>query len=417
MRKILVPLLLVALITGLVMSGCAKPAPTPAPAPAPAPTPAPAEPVIKIGVMYPQTGPLAMTGERMVQAAKFAFKEAGYEVAGKKIEIFVEDSGGEPAVAVDKARKLVEHDKVCMIIGPLIGSTVLATGDYMSKVEIPFLTTSPSPPPTFAQPWTLVTCGSEPQHSSCIAVYTYDELGYKKINVMTNDTVQGHGFLGAFMGAYIEKGGEVIQEQYAPFPCMDYAPYLTTLKDADALVAWYDGADAIRFLTQVHDYGIRDRMPVVGAFHGSFFAPFILHEMPPAAADAVIGEYCETPYTALLDTPINKKFVDAYQKEYGYIPDETCSGPYEAVQIALRALGVTGGDTSPEKLRDAMLAVDFETVGGPVRFDPETKCRIRNVYIFQVDKRDGEYVWVPVYTYENVPPFGFGPPPGPPPGH
>jgi len=338
---------------------------------------------IKIGVMYPLTGPLAMTGPRMVDAVKFALDEVGYQVAGRKIEIVVEDSGGQPAMSVDKARKLVERDKVDMIVGPLIGSTVIATSAYMSKAGKPHLASSPSPPPVFFQKWTFATCGSEPQHTSCIGAYAYDKLGYRKITVMTGDTVQGHGFLGAFMGVFKHKGGQVVQEQYAPHPCNDYAPYLTTLKDADALVAWFDGADAIRFLTQVHEYGVRKRMPIVGAFHGSFFAPFILHRMSPAAADAVMGEYCETPYTALLDNDLSRKFVKAWTDKKGYMPDESIAGPYEAMLVALEALKVTGGDTTPEKIRDAILGLKFDTPGGPVRFDPKTKCRIRDVYILK----------------------------------
>ena len=369
---------------------------------------------IKIGVLYPMTGPLAMTGERMVEAAKFAFDEAGYQVAGKKIEIIIEDSGGQPAMAVDKARKLAQRDKVDMLIGPLIGSTVLATASFMSKSGIPHLATSPSPPPAFFEKWTFATCGSEPQHSSSIGAYAYDKLGYRTITVMTGDTVQGHGFLGAFMGVFKSKGGKVIQEQYAPHPCNDYAPYLTTLKDADALVAWFDGADTIRFLTQVHEYGVRKRMPVVGAFHGSFYAPFILNRMPPEAADAVIGEYCSTPYTALLDSEINKKFVKAWTDKFGYLPDESIAGPYEGVLIALAALKTTGGDTTPEKIRDAILGLSLDTPGGPVRFDRKTKCRVRDVYIFKNAKQGKEYVWEPVHTYKDVAPFGFGPPPGPP---
>ena len=372
--------------------------------------------VIKIGVLYPQTGPLAMTGERMVDAAKLAFEEAGYQVAGKKIEVIIEDSGGQPAMAVDKARKLVQRDKVDMIIGPLIGSTVIATASFAAKAGVPHLPTSPAPPPAFMQKWTFATCGSEPQFSSSIGSYAYDTLGYRKITVMTGDTVQGHGFLNAFMGVFKQKGGDVVQEQYAPHPCNDYAPYLTTLKDADALVAWYDGADTIRFLTQVHEYGVRKRMPVVGAFHGSFYAPFILHRMPPEAADAVIGEYCSTPYTALLDTEINKKFVKTWTDKMGYMPDESIAGPYEGVLVALAALKATGGDTNPDKLRDAILNVKIDTPGGIVKFDTKTKCRVRDVYIFKNAKQGKEYVWDPVYTYKNVPPFGFGPPPGPPGG-
>jgi branched-chain amino acid transport system substrate-binding protein len=128
----------------------------------------------------------------------------------------------------------------------------------------------------------------------------------------------------------------------------------------------------------------------------------------------VLGEYCSTPYTPLLDTAINKKFVKAWKDKFGYLPDESIAGPYEGVLVALAALKVTKGDTKPSKIRDAILGLRLDTPGGPVRFDAKTKSRVRDVYIFKNAKLGKEFVWEPVHTFKDVPPFGFGPPPGPP---
>jgi len=218
------------------------------------------------------------------------------------------------------------------------------------------------------------------------------------------------------MGAFTKLGGEVIQEQYPPHNNMDYAPYLAALKDADAVVAWFDGTDSIRFLSQFHEFGIRQKMPLLAAFHGSFFAPFILRELPPEAADAIIGEYCPTPYTALLDINASKKFAEAWKAKYQYSPEDTDSGPYQGALLALAALEATNGDTSPEVLRDAILSVNITGPEGPIVFDRGTMCAIKNIYVVRVEMVEGEYSWIPVHTYEKVPPFGFAPPPGPPPG-
>ena len=83
MKKLLLVLLVVVLVTGLVFTSCAAPAPAPVPKPAPTPTPTPtpvAKP-IKIGLIYPQTGPAAQIGQFMVLASKFGFEEVGYEIA------------------------------------------------------------------------------------------------------------------------------------------------------------------------------------------------------------------------------------------------------------------------------------------------------------------------------------------------
>lgn len=134
MKKLFLVPLVILLVSVFIFSGCAKPTPAPSPAPTPAPTPAG---TIKVGVMYPLTGPLAMTGKRMVDAATFAFEQAGL-IAGKKIEVIAEDTGEpDPSIAVDKARKLVEFDKVCAIIGPLTPPAKFSVGSYMAQAGVP----------------------------------------------------------------------------------------------------------------------------------------------------------------------------------------------------------------------------------------------------------------------------------------
>ena len=154
----------------------------------------------------------------------------------------------------------------------------------------------------------------------------------------------------------------------------------------------------------------------IAAFFGSFMSTFILSGIPKEAADACIGEITTTPYSPLIDTDINKKFVAEYRQKFGSTPDDTASTAYDGGNILLNALKATGGDTTAAKLKDAILNVDFAGVQGRVRFDKTLKCRIRDIYVCKVDKVNGEYTWVPVFTYKDVPPAGFAPPPAPPPG-
>ena len=361
---------------------------------------------------------MATTGERMIRAGNFAFEEAGFEVAGRKIEIIKADSGADPAMAMDAARKLVEHDKVSMIIGPTVGGTQMAVSGYMNEVGIPLIFTNPAPPGVIFEghQWTFMSGGTEFQTSSPIGVYAAEELGYKTATVITGDWAPGHGFMTGFINGFTASGSEIIQEQYPPFDCADFGPYLTAFKDADTVVAWFDGTTTIRFLSQFHEFGIRERMPLLADFHGSFFAPFILYHLPPEAAEAVVGELCPTPYTPLLEHETNKAFVQNWEAKIGEAPEDTDTGPYQGVQVVLAALEATGGDTNPEKLRDAILGVDLMGPEGPIRFDPGTHCALKTIYIGKVSKMGDLFVWEPVFTYGDVPPLGFGAPAGPPPG-
>lgn len=424
MRKVAWYLVIMVILVSFVIAGCSQPAPAPAPtptptpaptpAPAPAPTPAPAPApaaggVIKIGHMRPLTGANAETSQVMIKAFDLAFKQIGYQVAGKQIQFVIEDSKAQAAGAIDAAKKLVEYDKVALIVGPSMANEEVPVANYIAKMGIPEVLTSPEPSAIIngSHDWVIGSDGTMSQISSTMAVYAYDQLGYRKVDIIAPDIAGGHEFLNAFMNTFKKKGGQIVQEQYTVFPCPDFASYFSVLKDADAVVAWTTEPDSIRFLTQYHEMSIDKRLPLIPAFHGSFMAPFILKALPPATADAFVGTLLPTPYSPLLDTDVNKQFVPAIKALINEFPDDSSSGPYMGALAIIEALKATGGDTTPEKLRQALLAVNIEGPEGPQKFDPKTGAAIKTIYICKVVKQGNDYLWQSVYSYKDVPPGGF----------
>jgi branched-chain amino acid transport system substrate-binding protein len=88
--------------------------------------PASAQQVIKIGLLATLEGPFAAGGADGMRGAELAVKQRGGMVAGKKIEIIKASSDAKPDVAVNATRKLVEQDKVDIMVGPLSGSEGIA---------------------------------------------------------------------------------------------------------------------------------------------------------------------------------------------------------------------------------------------------------------------------------------------------
>ena len=80
--------------------------------------PGPAAEELRIGALVPQTGIAASVGPEVISGIEFVLSEAGYSVNGKKISLVIEDESDSPATAVTRARKLVEEDKVDVVIGP-----------------------------------------------------------------------------------------------------------------------------------------------------------------------------------------------------------------------------------------------------------------------------------------------------------
>jgi branched-chain amino acid transport system substrate-binding protein len=309
--KCVVRLLTILLISGLIISGCAisTPVPESTKSQTPAPAPVPITKPIKIGQMYALTGPQAMISEFMMTGSKFALEEAGYEVAGRKIEVITEDTALQPQVALDKARKLIESDKVDLILGPLETSGLMAIEPYISKMGVPHLVSSPNELKLGQYDWHFMLGGSNLEMVHPMALYASEKLGFKTLTAITEDSVNGRMYIDTFSNIFKSKGGTIIQNQYTPIGCPDYASYLANLQDASACLAWFQGADSIRFLTQYHEFGIRKRMPLQSAFYGGFVQMFLVNRLPPAAADGLIGEHAVSIYPYMVDTPEAKKLM------------------------------------------------------------------------------------------------------------
>ena len=346
----------------------------------------------------------------MVKGFDLAMALANYEIAGRKVEIIVEDDGAKAEVSVDKARKLIEKDKVDMIVGPTMGGLQMAVSTYMNKVGIPNIHTNPSPYGIIAQKhqWTIQIGGASAQIPSCGGRYAVEKLGVKRAIVIGEDTAPGRDYVGGFLAGFKSAGGTVIQEQWTPLGCSDYAPYFAAARPADACIVWTSGGDSIKFLNQYHEFGMWEKMRLLPAYQGAIIESFILAKLQPKAAEALIGLVSSIQYSPFFDNDVNKKFVEAYQKKYNRSPDNAESSAYCAALVIKAALEATGGDTTPQKLMAAMLATAITTTEGPVRFDKEKKSAIKNVAISKLEKVGKEFMFsAPIFVYKDVSPEGF----------
>jgi branched-chain amino acid transport system substrate-binding protein len=397
MNRIILGLFSVLLVVALTSVGFAAPAAT-------------QKAPVKIGHIRSLTGPVAITNAQMVKGFELAMDLAHYEIAGRKVEIIIEDDGAKAEVSVDKARKLIEKDKVDMIVGPTMGGLQMAVSTYMNKVGIPNIHTNPSPYGVIAQKhqWTIQVGGASAQIPSCGGRYVVEKLGVKRAIVIGEDTAPGRDYVGGFLSGFKSAGGTVIQEQWTPLGCSDYAPYFAAARPADACVVWTSGGDSIKFLNQYHEFGMGEKMRLLPAYQGAIIESFILAQLQPKAAEALIGLVSSIQYSPFFDNDVNKKFVEAYQKKYNRPPDNAESHAYCAALVIKAALEATGGDTTPQKLLAAMLATAITTTEGPVRFDKEKKSAIKNVAISKLEKVGKEFMFsAPIFVYMDVPPEGF----------
>jgi branched-chain amino acid transport system substrate-binding protein len=395
MKKYLVLILAVVLISALVFAGCSSaPAPTPAPPASSAPaastpaasTPAPAAGPIKIGAILELTGSSARWGPVERAGMEVAFEQVGYKVAGRTIQFIVEDGGGAPATENDKAKKLVEMDKVNVILGPLNAAYVLGIAPYVAQNKVVEISLSQMPVDLKKFDWNFMPFGADVGSGYYTGMYSAEKLGYKTVTTIGADFVSGYNIAGSFNKGFSEKGGTLVGSAgWAPIGTQDYSPYLGALKNADFCSAWSVPGKVL--VKQYYDFGLWKKMPLVWAYGNELTEPDLAE-----LGDAAKGLVSALLYDVRIDTPENTKFVADFQKKFNYAPTEWEMEGYDSAAIVIAALNATGGDTNPDKLKAAIANVKVNLPAGPFAFAP-SHFGLRNMYIVKVDQFNGKPGW------------------------
>jgi len=203
------------------------------------------------------------------------------------------------------------------------------------------------------------------QRTWTTGIYAYDVLGYRKVSTLAHDAEFSRGYMRGFTEGFESRGGEVIQEQWAPLDTLDFSPYIIRIEDADAFVYYVIGIGVIPGATQIRELGLWDRMPVIMPEDGELFdRPFL-----EQAGDAALGIVSEVSWSPHWDTPGNAEYIAAYNERWGVDPGVYAAKAYTSAQILLNSIERTGGDVSFEALTKALDETDMtETIRGRVTF-------------------------------------------------
>jgi branched-chain amino acid transport system substrate-binding protein len=297
--------------------------------------------MIKIGVILPFTGVFTSLGENIERGIQIAFDEAKQNEFGYEIEVIKEDTQGDPNVGLQKARKLVLSDKVDLIVGIVSSSVAYAVRDYADNQKVPViiaLSEARELTRSKGSPYIFRTFLASGQGDYPFGKYAYEKFGYKTAVVMGPDYAAGHEKADAFKEGFIEAGGKVVQEIYPPLGNNDFGPYLSQIKNADAVYVFFVGSDAINFVKQYQEYGLKDKIPLL--IYGGGADESIL----PSMGEAAVGLVSITNYSALLDTPENKALVQITASKYNQVPNHFLNGGYIAGRAAIEAINKLKGN-------------------------------------------------------------------------
>ncbi len=347
-----------------------------------------AKEVFKFGAIATLEGAFAVLGEDGMRGVKLALKQWNYTVAGKKIELITMSSDASPDSAVRAARKLVESDKVDLVIGPLSGSEGIALKNYAkTQPQVTILngasaaqdTTLRDPAPNFFR-WQ--TDGA--QWSAGLGEYVVKVKGYKKIVTIAEDYSFPYTQVLGFLLGYCQSGGKVLNRFWVPIGNKDYSTIVASIPDdIDAIYVALGGADAVNFLSQYEMAG--GDKPLIG---GSITVDQSVLGSKGRRRDFIVGTPTAGPIADSLDKPSWKKWVAEYKQEYpkGFpSPSLFAYGYYSATLAALTALDQVKGDLSNQQkaFRETLSKMELQAPAGLIKLD-QNRQAIADIFLTEV---------------------------------
>ena len=356
---------------------------------------------IKIGSLMCLSGFLGPMGEKIVKGVELAVDEINAHggIAGRPVELIVEDTATDPKVALEAFKKLVEVDGVQVVIGPMSSPETMAIGEYANERHVVVI--SPSATATeittkFPDDYIFRTVGSDALQGKALAEIILDK-GFSKVATLVLNNPYGIGIE--------EKAKEVLGDKvilslrYDPAK-MDFRTELSQIKDSGAdcvlYVGWYE--DGRVMFKQALEMGL-DNIQWVAA-EGVYGEP--MFDVPEAAefmSRAVIGTRPIAP-TGLVTYEI---FAEKFKEKFGEAPSMYVDTAYDATMLAALAIAYAG-EYDGAKIKEVLPYVSQSYIGatGHKMFDKNGDQLTQYYEIWKVDKVNGEYKFIGIGTWPKT---------------
>ena len=370
--------------------------------------PAHAADPLKIGVLMPTSGIFAALAKEQINGMQIAIDEAGGSVAGRKIELIVEDTEAKPQVGLTKARKLILSNKVDVLAGVISSAVALALAPYLARAKMPLVISNAGTNQLSGEKcerYVLRASYSMAQTSQPMGVWMAKN-GVKSVYILASDYVAPREAIEAFKKAYIAGGGKVVGEDWTPFGrTQDFGPYISKARAAkpDAIFAVYYGGEAILFTKQYDAFGMKKQIPLYSAI--GLTPPILRKAQGMTAADVLQA----ANYIAELPHPENQKFVAAYTKKFGVAPGEFAAYANDTIRVIVDAVRALKGDTKDKaKFVSEMEKADFVGPRGPIKLSSTSRAVVQNIYIVKSVKKGNAVGFEMIETVKNVQDFSTG---------
>ena len=315
---------------------------------------------LKVGMMLPFTGTYAALGTAIDNGFKLYVQEQGGRLGGREIEYFVVDDESDPSKATDNVNKLINRDKVDVIVGTVHSGVAMAMAkaarDSNTLLIVPNAgadaVTGPMCAPNIFrssfsnwQPgYAMGQVAANRKHKTAVTITWKYAAGDESVN--------------GFKEAFQKGGGKVLKDLTLPFPNVEFQALLTEIASLkpDIVYAFFAGGGAVKFVKDYAAAGLNKTIPLVGP-------GFLTDGTLEAQGAAAQGMLTTLHYADSLNTPRDNAFRLAYVKAYKLQPDVYAVQGYDAAQMLAIGLSAVKGDTS--KRAEFAAAIEKATIDSP----------------------------------------------------
>ena len=346
---------------------------------------------LRVVFMRPYTGTYSQLGVAIENGVRMASAEKGGKLGGREIEWFKVDDESEPSKGVENAQKLVQRDKVDVLIGTVHSGVQMGIHKVARDTGVLNLI-----PNAGVHAATRALCAP----NVCRASFTNSQptmglgkpmmdKGLKRAVWISWKYAAGDDALEGFKDSYTKAGGTIIKELSLPFPNVEFQALLTEIASLkpDAVACFFAGAGAAKFMKDYAAAGLQGKIPLWGS-------GFLTEGVLEASGAAAEGVMTTLHYADSLDTPRNKQFRTAYAGQFKLQPDVYAVQGYDSGQLLVQGLAAVKGDMSNKAA--LYKALETTVIDSPRGKWTMSKAHnpIQDIYLRVVEKGDNKVLGV-----------------------
>jgi len=346
---------------------------------------------IRVGFMLPYTGAYAPLGVAIENGVRMGIDERGGKLGGRDIDWVKLDDESEPSKGVENANRLVQRDKVDVLIGTVHSGVQM--GIHRVVREAGILNMIPNAGvhvATRAQcaPNVFRTSFTNSQPTLALGKPMFDK-GIKRAVWITHKYAAGDEAFEGFRDSYTKAGGTVIKELGLPFPQVEFQALLTEIASLrpDGVACFFAGPPAAKFIRDYAAAGLKDRIPLWGS-------GFLTEGVLDAAGPAAEGIMTTMHYSDSLDTPRNRQFRTAFATRFKLQPDVYAVQGYDTGLLLAHGLAAVKGDIGNK----AVLYKSMETaaIDSPRGKWTMSKSHnpVQDMYLRRVEKGENKVIGI-----------------------